>query len=136
MLMLYRKLKEGIYLTFEGGEVAKVIVDEIRKSSVRIRVGAPLSISVLREELLQELIANNKPASSITSGMEQGYGNIVLTRRMGERIVLTDSIGCNVKIALSNFSPVMARLCIEAPSSVFVARKEGEIRGTQLAEST
>ena len=50
MLVLSRKIDEGVYLYRDGRQIAKLIVHQCGRSSTRIRVEADADIQILREE--------------------------------------------------------------------------------------
>jgi sRNA-binding carbon storage regulator CsrA len=50
MLVLSRKIDEGVYLYRDGRQIAKLIVHQCGRSSTRIRIEADADIQILREE--------------------------------------------------------------------------------------
>lgn len=61
MLVLSRKTNESVII----GDDVEVLVLEIREGTVKLGIKAPLSISVHRQEVYQEIIAENKRALSL-----------------------------------------------------------------------
>jgi len=58
MLVLSRKINESVMI----GDEVEIIVLEIREGTVKLGIKAPLSISVHRQEVYQEIMAENKRA--------------------------------------------------------------------------
>jgi len=54
MLTLSRRIGESIILTLEDGQTITVRLDETKGNQARISIGAPESVKILREELLEQ----------------------------------------------------------------------------------
>jgi len=67
MLVLSRKLNEKIII----GEDIEVTVISIENGSVQLGINAPKNIEILREELLEEVKAENKAALENRTGIEK-----------------------------------------------------------------
>jgi len=67
MLVLSRKLNEKIII----GEDIEVTVIGIENGSVQLGINAPKNIEILREELLEEVKAENKAALENRTGIEK-----------------------------------------------------------------
>ncbi|MEL6182779.1 MAG: carbon storage regulator CsrA [Myxococcota bacterium] len=59
MLTLTRKIGESIRI----GDDIQIVVKEIRKNQVRIGIIAPREVKIYREEVYQNIVAENREAS-------------------------------------------------------------------------
>ncbi len=60
MLTLTRKVGESIRI----GDDIEIVVKEIRKNQVRIGIVAPRDVKIFREEVYQNIVAENRQAAS------------------------------------------------------------------------
>ena len=71
MLILQRRAGQAIQI----GDDIQIVVLEVSGESVRLGIDAPRSIRVLRDELLEELQAENRRAAQ--SAAEDGLGAVL-----------------------------------------------------------
>jgi len=61
VLVLSRKIDEGVYLYRDGRQIAKLIVHQCGRSSTRIRIEADADIQILREESRATAESDSEP---------------------------------------------------------------------------
>jgi len=79
MLILGRKLGQKITV---GGDI-EIMVVEVRGDYVRLGITAPRSISVHRNEVLEQVAAENSEAAAAAQIAADKYGKFVLTADLG-----------------------------------------------------
>jgi len=121
-LVLARRLSEVIVI---GDEVELQVVG-LKLNAVRLMLTAPLSIPIHRLEVFQANRSARRLESSIVSEAKdspsppKGQGKLVLTRRIGEKIMIGDEILVEVAEVRSG----AVRLRISAPREIAVDRQE------------
>ena len=113
--MLKRYKNQVIYV----GDDIRVIIDDIRGNRVRIRIIAPPSVNVFREEIYKHAVA----ALSIGARKEVTAG-LVLTRKTNEAI----RIGDDIRLVVVDVSRDSVRIGTVAPRSVAVDREEVRLK--------
>jgi carbon storage regulator len=115
MLVLSRKLNEAIII--DNNIFVRVV--RIRGNEVRLRITAPPHISVHRGEVY-EAIKQCQIAETLGEDENDGAGNLTLSRRANERIMIGDNIVVTVVLIDSN----QIRLGIAAPEKIRIFREE------------
>jgi carbon storage regulator len=121
-LVLARRLSEVVLI---GDEVELQVVG-LKLNAVRLMITAPVSISILRLEIFQATRSDRRLVSSSVSGAKvkpstpEGRGKLVLTRRIGEKIMIGDEI----LVEVADIRSGAVRLRIRAPREIAVDRQE------------
>lgn len=125
MLMLNRKIGQSIWI---GNEIRVTVVD-IYEPITRLGVVAPPEIPIFRKELYRRLLASGEETQSF-AGMnlkQKHTGNpdrapmLILTRRVGESILIGDSID----VTLLRYEKMNAvSIGINAPNDIPILREE------------
>ena len=121
-LVLARRLSEVIVI----GDDVELQVVGLKANAARLMITAPVTTSILRLEIFQANRPDRPLDSSAASGSKDkpstpgGRGKLVLTRRIGEKIM----IGDQVLVEVADIRSGAVRLRIRAPREVAVDRQE------------
>lgn len=81
MLTLTRKVGEIIRI----GDDIQIVVKEIRKNQVRIGIVAPREVKIFREEVYQNIVAENRQASQVgADALDKVVGGLTLAGNTSE----------------------------------------------------
>ncbi|MBM3281388.1 MAG: carbon storage regulator [Candidatus Harrisonbacteria bacterium] len=109
MLVLSRKIGEKIKI---GNDIF-IKVNAVKGRRVVLLIEAPLSVSILRGELVA-------PGNGRSTSGGEGSSQIILTRKLKEKII----IGGNVEATVVKIGFGFAKLGIKAPKTVIILRTE------------
>jgi carbon storage regulator len=115
-LVLTRKLGEKIMV----GDDIVIQVTLIAGNKVRLGIRAPDSVPILREEALATEPGKRTRRAPADGSPRDGNGTLVLTRKLGEKIMVGDDIVIQVTLIAGN----KVRLGIQAPQSLPIHREE------------
>jgi carbon storage regulator len=118
-LVLTRRMAQSIVI---GGEVELQVVD-LKVNAVRLKITAPRSIPIHRREVFESIKSGGRPgASKAQDGPtpRPGQGSLVLTRHVGESVMIGDA----VEVEVAGIRSSAVRLRINAPREIAVHRRE------------
>jgi len=121
-LVLSRRLNQAIVI---GVEVEIQVVD-LKANAVRLKIIAPRSIAVHRLEVYESIRSRRRPAAPGDSEPKErptstkGPGGLVLTRHIGERIM----VGDEVEVEVADIRSGAVRLRFTAPREIAINRRE------------
>ena len=121
-LVLARRLSQVIVI----GDDVELQVVGLKVNAARLMLTAPLAIPILRLEIYQANRSARRLDSSVVSDAKvktstpDGRGKLVLTRRIGEKIM----IGGEILVEVADIRSGAVRLRIRAPREIAIDRQE------------
>lgn len=73
MLILTRKLQEGLTLRCAGGEEIKILISKVEGKRVRLGITAGKDVQIFRDELLEKTEAIKRAGDIVASALPPSY---------------------------------------------------------------